>query len=187
LFTGLPAIQATLVETGETVAVKKVLQDRRFKSRELELLKLLKHTNVIELKKDFVTRGDQPEKVFLNLVFEFVPETIYRIIKHHARTQEQIPLIFVKVRQNFRPGNQYARPQQKLSRVSPGDRRPELFSHASSCTSTKHSARSPTCTPRGSAIGFSPARAPFPQTLVRVPHCDVHSVPTSKPTPLLRD
>ncbi|KAJ1495245.1 kinase-like domain-containing protein [Baffinella frigidus] len=38
--------QATLVETGETVAVKKVLQDKRFKNRELQIMKQLKHTMI---------------------------------------------------------------------------------------------------------------------------------------------
>ena len=32
----------------------------------------------------------QPEEVYLNLVLEFVPETIYRIIKHYSRTRRQV-------------------------------------------------------------------------------------------------
>ena len=34
---GCRVLQATLVETGELVAVKKVLQDKRFKNRELQI------------------------------------------------------------------------------------------------------------------------------------------------------
>ena len=39
----------------------------------------------------------QPEEVYLNLVLEFVPETIYRIIKHYSRTKRQVPALYVKV------------------------------------------------------------------------------------------
>lgn len=39
----------------------------------------------------------QPEEVYLNLVMEFVPETIYRIIKHYSRTKRQVPGLYVKV------------------------------------------------------------------------------------------
>mmetsp|Transcript_13951 Transcript_13951/g.32403 ORF Transcript_13951/g.32403 Transcript_13951/m.32403 type:complete len:350 (+) Transcript_13951:143-1192(+) len=89
--------QATLVETGETVAIKKVLQDRRFKNRELQIMKQLKHTNVVELKREFYSKGDKPEEIYLNLVLEFVPETIYRIIKHYSRTRRQVPELYVKL------------------------------------------------------------------------------------------
>ena len=78
---GCRVLQATLVETGELVAVKKVLQDKRFKNRELQIMKQLRHTNVVELKNCYYSKGDKADEVYLNLVLEFVPETIYRIIK----------------------------------------------------------------------------------------------------------
>src|SRR4051812_30149791 len=42
--------QATVIETGETVAIKKVLQDRRFKNRELQIMGMLDHPDVVTLK-----------------------------------------------------------------------------------------------------------------------------------------
>ncbi|KAK7392199.1 hypothetical protein VNO78_20629 [Psophocarpus tetragonolobus] len=39
--------QAKCLETGETVAIKKVLQDKRYKNRELQTMRLLDHPNVI--------------------------------------------------------------------------------------------------------------------------------------------
>ena len=45
----------------------------------------------------------QPEEVYLNLVLEFVPETIYRIIKHYSRTKRQVPGLYVKVCPSFPP------------------------------------------------------------------------------------
>ncbi|KAJ0927553.1 putative protein-serine/threonine kinase CMGC-GSK family [Helianthus annuus] len=42
--------QAKCLETGETVAIKKVLQDRRYKNRELQLMRAMDHPNVVSLK-----------------------------------------------------------------------------------------------------------------------------------------
>lgn len=79
------------MDTGETVAVKKVLQvalhpedvlplaigsdssgvtdraglrqDKRFKNRELHIMKQLRHVNVVELKSCFYSNGDKPDEV----------------------------------------------------------------------------------------------------------------------------
>lgn len=51
--------QATVVETGETVAIKKVLQDRRFKNRELQIMGMLNHPNVIGLRHCFYSKGEK--------------------------------------------------------------------------------------------------------------------------------
>lgn len=88
--------QATVIETGETVAIKKVLQDRRFKNRELQVMKLLDHPNVVSLKHSFLARGDG-EEVFLNLVMEFIPETIHRTLRNHTKSKKLVPLLFTKV------------------------------------------------------------------------------------------
>ena len=40
-------VEAKFLETGETVAIKKVLQDRRSKNRELQLMHLINHSNVV--------------------------------------------------------------------------------------------------------------------------------------------
>ena len=45
--------QATVAETGETVAIKKVLQDPKFKNRELQIMSMLDHPNSIRLKHCF--------------------------------------------------------------------------------------------------------------------------------------
>ena len=39
---------ATIVETGEQVAIKKVFQDKRYKNRELQILKELIHPNIVK-------------------------------------------------------------------------------------------------------------------------------------------
>lgn len=89
--------QATIAETGETVAIKKVFQDRRYKNRELQIMKELNHQNVIALRHAFYTTGDKPDELYLNLVMEFIPETVYRVIKYYNRMRQPVPILLVKL------------------------------------------------------------------------------------------
>ena len=50
--------QAKLCETGEMVAIKKVLQDKRFKNRELQIMRRLDHCNIVSLLYFFYTTRD---------------------------------------------------------------------------------------------------------------------------------
>ena len=52
-------MQATVSETSETVAIKKVYQDKRYKNRELQIMKELFHPNVVTLRHAFYTQGDK--------------------------------------------------------------------------------------------------------------------------------
>ncbi|GFR44892.1 hypothetical protein Agub_g6236 [Astrephomene gubernaculifera] len=88
--------QATCLETGETVAIKKVLQDKRFKNRELQIMKLVDHPNIVKLKHCFYSHTDKDE-TYLHLVLEFVPDTVYRISKHYAKNSQRMPNLFVKL------------------------------------------------------------------------------------------
>jgi len=89
-------IQAKCLETGETVAIKKVLQDKRYKNRELQTMRLLDHPNVVALKHCFLSTTEKDE-LYLNLVLEYVPETVHRVIKHYNKMNQRMPLIYVKL------------------------------------------------------------------------------------------
>ena len=89
--------QATMVQSGEIVAIKKVLQDKRFKNRELQIMRQLKHPNIVDLKHCFFSNGDKPDELYLNLVLEYVPETVYRIGRLYQRSKQPMPLIYVKL------------------------------------------------------------------------------------------
>lgn len=89
--------QATVIETGETVAIKKVLQDRRFKNRELQIMGMLKHPAVVCLKHCFYSKGDKPDDVYLNLVMEYIPETIHRTLRNHTKAKKLVPIMYTKV------------------------------------------------------------------------------------------
>ncbi|XP_042039274.1 shaggy-related protein kinase eta-like [Salvia splendens] len=88
--------QAKCIETGETVAIKKVLQDRRYKNRELQLMRTMDHPNVVSLKHCFFSTTSQNE-LFLNLVMEYVPESMFRVLKHYSDANHKMPLIYVKL------------------------------------------------------------------------------------------
>lgn len=88
--------QAKCLESGEAVAIKKVLQDKRYKNRELQIMRLFDHPNVVQLKHWFYSTTEKDE-VFLNLVLEYVSETVYRVTKHYSRVNQHVPLIFVQL------------------------------------------------------------------------------------------
>eukprot|EP00544_Gedaniella_sp_CCMP2646_P006273 CAMPEP_0202480502 /NCGR_PEP_ID=MMETSP1361-20130828/466_1 /ASSEMBLY_ACC=CAM_ASM_000849 /TAXON_ID=210615 /ORGANISM="Staurosira complex sp., Strain CCMP2646" /LENGTH=419 /DNA_ID=CAMNT_0049107943 /DNA_START=250 /DNA_END=1509 /DNA_ORIENTATION=+ len=92
--------QAAVVETGEIVAIKKVLQDKRFKNRELQIMRQLvkcSHSNIVALKHCFYSQGEKADELYLNLVLEYVPETVYSISRFHQKSKIALPLILVKL------------------------------------------------------------------------------------------
>ena len=85
-------------ENNEKVAIKKVLQDPRFKNRELQIMKMVHHPNVVALRDYFYNDGEKhPEEVYLNVVMEFLPETLHRVCREHTKQQRYMPINLVKV------------------------------------------------------------------------------------------
>lgn len=78
-------------------AVKRVLQDRRFKNRELEIMKLLQHPNVVDLKAYFTTTASPGGEVYLHLVLEYLPETLYTATHWFHSRQREMPPLAVKL------------------------------------------------------------------------------------------
>ena len=79
---------AKVFETGEAVAIKKVLQDKRFKNRELQIMKMLSHVNVVEMKHCFYSNGDKVRTqtiAFITLKFWSLPATHLPISYHQER------------------------------------------------------------------------------------------------------
>ncbi|KAG5353366.1 Protein kinase gsk3 [Termitomyces sp. J132] len=91
--------QARLASTKESddIAIKKVLQDKRFKNRELQIMRLVSHPNVVDLKAFFYSNGDKKDEVYLNLVLEYVPETVYRASRHYAKLKQPMPMLQIKL------------------------------------------------------------------------------------------
>jgi len=89
--------QATVIETGETVAIKKVLQDPKFKNRELQIMGMMDHPDVISLKHCFYSKGEKPDEVYLNLVMDYIPETIHRTLRTYTKANKLLPIMYTKV------------------------------------------------------------------------------------------
>lgn len=89
--------QAKLCATGESVAIKKVLQDKRFKNRELQIMRRLQHCNVVQLVYFFYSSGEKKDEVYLNLVLEYVPENMYRVARHYSKNKQTIPMLYIKL------------------------------------------------------------------------------------------
>ena len=89
--------KAKVFETGETVAVKKIFYDPRYKCRELDIMKELNHTNCVKLRQGFFTKGDSDEEIFLNLAMDYVPETLKSVQLHYKERKELVPIFLSKL------------------------------------------------------------------------------------------
>ena len=74
-----------------------MLQDKRFKNRELQIMKMLDHTNVTTLLHYFYTEGEKAEETYLNLVMDFVPQTVYSMSRQYAKAKKAFPTLFMKL------------------------------------------------------------------------------------------
>jgi glycogen synthase kinase 3 beta len=88
---------AHIVETDETVAIKKVFVDRRYRNRELQVWREMHHPNIVSLKHAFYTSGDSPDELYLNMVMEFVPETVYCVMKRFGKQKQSMPKVLVQL------------------------------------------------------------------------------------------
>lgn len=89
--------QARLCDANEMVAIKKVLQDKRFKNRELQIMRKLDHSNIVRLRYFFYSSGEKKDDIYLNLVLDFVPETVYRVARHYSKAKQTIPILYIKL------------------------------------------------------------------------------------------
>ena len=85
--------QAKLCNTDQLVAIKKVLQEPQesHHNRELQIMRKLDHCNIIQLLYFF------KDEVDLNLVLDFVPETMYGVIQQHRRNEQTVPSLCIKL------------------------------------------------------------------------------------------
>ncbi|CEP16757.1 hypothetical protein [Parasitella parasitica] len=79
--------QVKLDHSGEDAAIKKVLQDKRFKNRELEIMRLMNHPNICAIKAYFYSQGD----------YKYVPETVYRVTRDYTKIKQAVPMLVVKL------------------------------------------------------------------------------------------
>ncbi|KAH8689693.1 putative glycogen synthase kinase [Talaromyces proteolyticus] len=89
--------QTKMSPSGEDAAIKRVLQDKRFKNRELQIMRIVRHPNIVELKAFYYSNGERKDEVYLNLVLEYVPETVYRASRYFNKLKTTMPMLEVKL------------------------------------------------------------------------------------------
>jgi glycogen synthase kinase 3 beta len=55
--------QTKLSPSGEDAAIKRVLQDKRFKNRELQIMRIVRHPNIVQLKAFYYSNGERVSHV----------------------------------------------------------------------------------------------------------------------------
>jgi glycogen synthase kinase 3 beta len=79
-------------------AIKRVLQDKRYHNRELEMLKLLNHPNIIHLKHYFYTKDEKNDaEIYLNCVTDYIPQTLSRIQTINYKSKIQLDPFLAKL------------------------------------------------------------------------------------------
>lgn len=86
-------------DTKNVLAIKKVLQDERYKNRELQIMRMLKHASICDLKYFYYSkRSDSVETfTYLHLVLEFVNENMNQITKRYKQEGKKMPIPTVKL------------------------------------------------------------------------------------------
>lgn len=87
--------------TGQPIAIKKVIQDPRFRNRELQIMQdlaVLHQPNIIQLQSYFYTRGGERQRndIYLNVVMEYMPDTLHRCCRNYYRRQSAPPPLLIK-------------------------------------------------------------------------------------------
>lgn len=89
--------QARLQEGNEIVAIKKVLQDRRYKNRELVVIRKLHHFNIVTLHYFYYSNGLKKDDVYLNLILEFLPDTLSKLLRRYNKNHQNLPIFYVRL------------------------------------------------------------------------------------------
>lgn len=87
-------------------------------NRELQIIRSVYHPNIVAIKAFFYTQGDQKvikkkkkwdkftfllniylqkDEIYLNLVLEYMPETLYRTIRRYVKSKQVVPPLYVKL------------------------------------------------------------------------------------------
>jgi serine/threonine protein kinase len=79
------------------VAIKKVYQDKRYQNREYIITKDLSHPNIVKLLHAFYTTGEKQDEIYLNLVMNYIPDNLNRLIRSYTKNKEEFPIFYIKL------------------------------------------------------------------------------------------
>lgn len=60
-------------------------------------MRIVRHPNIVELKAFYYSNGERKDEVYLNLVQEYVPETVYRASRYFNKMKTTMPILEVKL------------------------------------------------------------------------------------------
>jgi len=89
--------KAVEVGTNRVVAIKRVLQDPRYKNRELQIMRMVDHPNTVTLLDSFYERSKRDGEVYLNLVLEYIPKNLYEVSSSYAKRNEKMPIEHIQL------------------------------------------------------------------------------------------
>ena len=49
------------------------------------------------MRQSFYTSGDKEDEVYLNVVMDYIPDTVYRVMKQYLKMKQMVPNLLVKV------------------------------------------------------------------------------------------
>jgi glycogen synthase kinase 3 beta len=49
------------------------------------------------MRQSFYTNGDKPDEVYLNVVMDYIPDTLYRVMKNFLKMKQMVPPLLVKL------------------------------------------------------------------------------------------
>lgn len=84
--------KAEEIASKQLVAIKKVFQDPKYSNREFKIVVELDHPNCIKVHHYFFSQKEENSKeIYLNLVMDFVPDTLYKILRFYYKKNYDFP------------------------------------------------------------------------------------------------
>lgn len=86
------------VATKKALAIKKVFQDPKYSNREFKVVVELDHPNCIKVHHFFFSQKEDSSKdIYLNLVMDFIPDTLYKILRFYFKKSYDFPNALGKI------------------------------------------------------------------------------------------
>ena len=92
--------KATIKKSNKRVAVKIILEDKKYKDREISIMQELNHPNIIKLYSSYNTISYQiknNDKIYHNIIMEYMPQTLSKILIFNLKNKIHLPLIIIKL------------------------------------------------------------------------------------------
>ncbi|KAH0573133.1 Kinase, CMGC GSK [Spironucleus salmonicida] len=81
----------------QPLALKLVVQDRRYKNREHQLMSKLDHPYTTILRKGFFVSAGSTDDLILYIIMDYYPETLHSLYRQYSRLKEHVPLMIVRL------------------------------------------------------------------------------------------